>query len=38
MIRKILKKFEKRAIEKSDEIKGILGKQLCFSQKQINAT
>ena len=37
ILKKYLQKFDKRIVEKEDAIKFIIGKQLCFSQKQIEA-
>jgi len=38
MIKNILKKYIKKALEKEDNIKLMIGKQLCFAQKRIEAT
>ena len=37
VIRRYLENFYKRIIEKNDSLKFIIGKQLCFSQKNINS-
>jgi len=37
ILKKYLQKFDKRIIEKEDAIKFMIGKQLCFSQKQVEA-
>lgn len=37
MIKKYIEKFENRINEKEDNLKLIVGKQLCFTQKSINA-